>query len=246
MGNYMLVSKDDYLMHYGVKGMKWGHRKNPEVVAARQTYRSAKKDWNKSYNKAYNYSARHPVTQYVRKKTKAESDRRWDDAQKKLDTYNKAKSDYKQAKQDYKNSPEGQAAAAKRKKAIKVGAAVAGTALAAYGAYKATKFINGKNAEIMRERGRKAADEYLEKNSITSMDIKGQTVTLGRGQGQSIVTTYRKGVDATTQGMIERNDINSRVAQNAGHLRAEITNSAKDMKFKDKTKNVYNYYRKRK
>ena len=33
------------LYHYGVKGMKWGHRKsNPAVADARQNYKTAKKD----------------------------------------------------------------------------------------------------------------------------------------------------------------------------------------------------------
>lgn len=39
----VVVPSHDELMHYGVKGMKWGQRKRPEGVSAR-TYRTAKKD----------------------------------------------------------------------------------------------------------------------------------------------------------------------------------------------------------
>lgn len=166
MDEIRLVRKDE-LYHYGVKGMKWGHRKNPEVAAARQTYKSAKKDWNRSYNKAYNYSARHPISQYTSKKKRAESDKRWDDAQTKLKTYDKAKADYKQAKQDYRNSPEGQAAAAKRKKALKVGAAVAGTALAVYGGYKVNKYVKTKNMEIAAEKGYESAKKMFNEHVST-------------------------------------------------------------------------------
>ena len=35
--------KSDELYHYGVLGMKWGHRKSPEVTSARNNYQWAKK-----------------------------------------------------------------------------------------------------------------------------------------------------------------------------------------------------------
>ncbi len=102
---------DDYLMHYGVKGMKWGHRKAQSLQvsdtrrrfdSAKADYKSAKKDYNKAYNKAYNYSNRHMVSQFISKKKSAEADKRWADAHDKaLKTYD-AKKEYKQAKQERK------------------------------------------------------------------------------------------------------------------------------------------------
>lgn len=53
---------DGELMHYGVKGMKWGVRRaRPQtaVDSARANYKTAKKEYNKSFNKAYNLSLIH-------------------------------------------------------------------------------------------------------------------------------------------------------------------------------------------
>lgn len=96
---------DTYLVHYGVKGMRWGHRKAQpasDLDNKRAAYKTAKKEYSKAYNKAYNYSSAHPISQYTSKKRKAESDKRWDDAITKADAANKAKDAYKKAKVDHK------------------------------------------------------------------------------------------------------------------------------------------------
>lgn len=171
MSNYVIVGGE--LMHYGVKGMKWGVRRfenkngtltpagkrrySDDVYEKKAAYKQAKKDYNKSFNKAYNKSvaAYSPI-----KKHRKANDERWDDAFKKAESANKAKTDYKKAKKDYDNSPEGKAAAAeRRKKAIKVGAAVAGTALAVYGAKKFHDYIRSENGKLAQEAGRKAMEE---------------------------------------------------------------------------------------
>ena len=159
IANGELYSCND-LQHHGIKGMKWGVRRfqNPDgsltaagrrrydVGEARQTMkdakadmRSAKKEYDRAYNKAYNYSSRHYVSQFTNKKRIKESDKRWGDAYVKANEYNDTVKKYKTAKKEYKavkrqsndgGLTEGQ------KKAIKIGAAVAATALVAYGTYK--------------------------------------------------------------------------------------------------------------
>ena len=168
--------RQDELMHYGVPGMRWGHRKarpeSPEharYMAAKQQYKSANKAYNKSFNKAYGYSYRHAIGQYTNKKKKAESNRRWaeaydmsvklGDAKK---TMKKAKAEYKvankEAKAQYKQTDEYKA---KRAKAIKTGAVVAGTALAAYGTYKVSKYVKSEAGRRSYEDGKYFIDAYL-------------------------------------------------------------------------------------
>ena len=61
------------------------------------------------------------------------------------------------------STPEAQAAArkAKVKKAVKVGAAVAATALAAYGSYKVSKALKNKAFTVAHTRGAEAAAKYM-------------------------------------------------------------------------------------
>lgn len=99
--NYLI--SDDYLMHYGVKGMKWGVRHDPERSAQRARNKAAKgqlkaarKQFNKDYNRAYYYSERHPVSQFIKKSpTYAESNRRWDQANSSAKKLNAAKKNYR-------------------------------------------------------------------------------------------------------------------------------------------------------
>lgn len=108
------TNSDDELLHYGIKGMKWGVRRASAKLATSDTrrhfdstkaeYKTAKKAYNKSFDKAYDYSSRHPISQYVSKKKSAEADRRWDDAIDKAEKLKEAKSNYKQAKRDRRAS----------------------------------------------------------------------------------------------------------------------------------------------
>lgn len=80
--------------------------------------------------------------------------------------YKQAKQAYKQSKKAERNSPEAKAErVAKAKRAAKVGAAVAATALAAYGAYKLNKYVKTKNAEIAAKRGYDSANKIFERLS---------------------------------------------------------------------------------
>lgn len=89
-------NQSDELMHYGVKGMKWGHRKaQTDVSTARAAYKTAKKEYNKSFDKAYN---RAHQAYSLSKKKRAANDARWEDVANKAETLRNAKKEYKQVK----------------------------------------------------------------------------------------------------------------------------------------------------
>ena len=90
------------LYHHGVKGMKWGHRKNyasDSVKSARSQYKSAKKAYNKSFNKAYNRGLA-VISPF--KKSRQANDARWEKAIKDADNLNEAKAKLKNAKKNEK------------------------------------------------------------------------------------------------------------------------------------------------
>lgn len=158
---------NDELKHFGVKGMKWGHRKKyydsdgnlNRLGKARQEYKTAKKEYNKSFNTAYNRSAS-PIPYALTKKGRAKTNESWDKVQSDINKYNDAKKEYKSAKQEYKdNKPK---MTDKQKTAIAVGAAAAGTALAAYGTYKFTDYIRRENTKIHVAKAEKSVLKYLE------------------------------------------------------------------------------------
>lgn len=165
----------DYLMHYGVKGMKWGHRrytnadgslnakgikKYARAGYAQDSYNSNKTKLGKAYDKvtsAHKYAGDAMYGASSAKANKARAEKYVAD---------------KEAAKAAKNTPE--AKAARRKTALKVGAAVAGTALAAYGAYKTTELLKNKAAEHSYKTGKATAERYL--NEAVAMkwdDAKG-------------------------------------------------------------------------
>lgn len=166
MDYYNNIFYPDYLMHYGVKGMKWGHRKRyydasgnlnargikkyAQKGYAQDSYNSNKTRAGKVYDKvtnAHNYGGKMMYNMSSNKANKARAEKYVAD---------------QQAKKDARNTPEAKAARKeKAKKAAKVGAAVAGTALAAYGAYKLNEYVKTKNGEIAAKRGVEEADKLF-------------------------------------------------------------------------------------
>lgn len=188
MSDYIFVGGELY--HYGVPGMRWGHRKARPMSAERSRYKSAKenyktanKAYKKSYNDARNYSKTHPSLKGSRGHKRAEADRRWDDTKSKANAAYEAKTQYKQAKKEYKQTDEYKA---KRAKAVKAGAVVAGTALAAYGAYKLSKVAKNKAYNINMERGRKAADDYMKQWGDERTKYINEVVKNSKGNAKDI------------------------------------------------------------
>lgn len=80
----------------------------------------------------------------------------------------------KQAREEYYKTPEGKKELAdKRAKTIAAGAAVAGTALAVYGAYKVSEAVKNKAYSKTLEIGSKASREYMKKfNRLNMYDLQ--------------------------------------------------------------------------
>ena len=136
------------LYHYGVLGMRWGHRKARPVNIARDNYRMAK-------------------------------------AQAKA----RAKADIAKAKQEYMNSQEykvRQAKRAKIMKAVKIGTAVAGTALAAYGTYKLSKAIKSKAYNRSYEQGKAIADSIFKSNYVSNIRVNNGTYDFKNTHGKTV------------------------------------------------------------
>ena len=193
MSTYYYYS--DTLYHHGIKGQKWGLRRYQnedgsltsegrrhygygEVKAAyKKRLSDADSSWkSKSDNleKEYfrrlediekNYKRGQMLSEKDQKR-ESELDEWWDKEQKKLNADRDLEK--KNAKIDFKNSDEYKARQEKIKKAAKIGLAVAGTALAAYGAYKVSEAIKNKKFNAAKEYGANYYASLFEKNDTKS------------------------------------------------------------------------------
>lgn len=221
--NYRSAYSDE-LYHYGVKGMKWGVHK----TLAKAAYQGAK-GYFKANGKQMAKKAAWAAAGVYGLNAKAYSK-----SNKTLSSMNKAARTAQlkkaQAAQDAanakKNSPEYQAKVTKAKKAAKIGAAVAGTALAAYGAYKLNKFIRDKNTEIRINQGTKACHEFLSRDKIHK--AYQQNVSM-----QTRADNLARAIDSQNKYRLQVRD----------DFRQASIRKAKQDSFATAAKNVYKHYR---
>ena len=271
----MLYREKNYLAHYGVKGMRWGHRKQykDSVRSARQRMydrQDKAENWHEnkvmSINNKYKQYGNNLAGKNARmdRKTKKaynnEVNKAWDKYSNEHDKATKQfKSDKKQAKAVYKQSEANRKQSdeykAKRAKVLKTGAAVVGTALAAYGAYRLHNFVREKNMDIRINEGRAKCDRMLKKlDRIETKDwattggptkswVKNTNTTRGgfqynhNGEVIRLAREHRK-TSPTLKDEQYRN-IERKIMQKTAR---DAINKAENDSFRTAAKNVSKYY----
>ena len=135
------------LYHFGVKGMRWGHRKvrghaGPGKYATRKRQLAGDKRDLDYLNKGGHLSVG------LTKKRQAAYDKR-----------DKAVLEKRIAKNEQKNN---KGLSTKQKKVLKIGAAAAGTMLAVYGTYKFSKWVDNQNVKLAAHTGQEFASKFTE------------------------------------------------------------------------------------
>ena len=166
MSNYIIVNGELY--HHGIKGMKWGKRRfqnndgsltpagrkrysegdngDRKYVTIRQASKNAKEAQRDAVRKLNESNKKHTAHQYSKAIKNARKESIAED---------------KDRNKELRDTPEAKAARKEKAvKAAKVGAAVAGTALAAYGAYKVHEAVKDKNFQIRVEQGNRVINSY--------------------------------------------------------------------------------------
>lgn len=183
------------LYHYGVIGMKWGVRRyqnedgsltsrgrkrygTEEHLNAKRDYKAANKQYSTDFNAAYRkrLHAWSPS-----KKQRDKEDERWDKAMDSAQKLRDAKQKYKVARKEAKPAIKEarkltDEQKAKIKKGLKIGAAIAGTAIVAYGAYK----IGSKAIARHKLSGKLAAERLARSNFAFSETISKDGTISGR------------------------------------------------------------------
>lgn len=132
---------------------------------------------------------------------------------------------------------------AKVKKAAKIGAAVAGTALAAYGAYKLSKFVKNKNVELATKRGEELARNYIKENKFTMYTYGTNRLAVSNGLSKmDYEFNSFNGNDAVRSTARTLYDSNKYVRNRAYGLKNAAIRDAKNESLATAAKNVGSHY----
>lgn len=194
---------ENELYHFGVKGMKWGVRRNRSSFVSTSgpkrlpgTYASDGNGWTAK--------AKRLPGAIVKKDGYDKS--RTPKGVASLTSQKSGKSKQKAAA----NTPEAQDRKEKLKKAAKVGAAVAGTALAAYGVYKVSKAISNKKQMKAAEAAVKKslADKSALMNTVNAAKKNTNFSNANRGAWTSGKHSYVYDKASGTEGYVSTEYLN--------------------------------------
>lgn len=231
---YRLIRNDE-LYHYGVPGMRWGHRKAvPDSYASSKAqYKAAKRAFNRSHSRAYNYSAFHLMSQFTNPGKKAKADKLWEQAKKDGKKFNAAQKEYKREKA---RTADQRAAARKErvKTAAKIGAAAGAAALAAYGGYKVYKL----QGDAVTSLGKKYSS--LSKQYMDLVDLNRKTARSQANQADK----YK-----LLAGYVQKNEPGNKWEADAYRKAAKNlmkTSNESDVRAEKRLEEAMNYYSKAK
>lgn len=198
---------DDELMHYGVPGMRWGHRKAYPTVGIMP----------RGNRQRISQPTGSPRT------TRSSVNNR-----------------------NSNNSGNQKQPMSTKKKAAITATAVAGTALATYGAYKVSKFIKTKNVQIATEKGKEVAKKYMDNNKMTLKAVQKfkdgtYEVTGHTKYSRSYFSPMNKEQLRSTARDI--GEYNTKIMNTANGLKNQTINKAANDNLVSTTKNVARYYK---
>lgn len=200
-----------YLAHHGIKGQKWGVRRfqNEDgslTSAGRQRYGVI------GSTKAYFQQRRQNVNRFYKQTGDYVHDKmpnQMTDAERKK--YEKADAAYKKAqkeagrqyREDLKTGLKDKMRLSDNaKRNLKIGAAVAGTALAAYGAYKFGKWVASENTQFEQRAGKAVTDSIID-----NMSLPKSNNGIGDGVGRRAAELYGREVQIATKNSARHNPV---------------------------------------